>query len=67
MPTARQLQIFLFIKYFISTNSYSPTFQEIADELGFNKSAAKAHIKRMQKKHMLKTTPNIARSIVLLK
>jgi repressor LexA len=67
MPTARQLEIYLFIKYFISTNSYSPTLRDIADEFDFNVSAAKVHIERMQKKHMLKYTPKIARSIVLLK
>ena len=44
----RQIETFLFLKHFIEERGYSPTVQEIADEIRVSKSTAHRYLKRLE-------------------
>jgi len=63
-PTPRQRQVAYFITRFHALNGYAPTYREISNHFGWgSQNSAKDHIILMERKGMIKRTPNIARSI----
>lgn len=63
--TPRQLQILTFIRDSKHRNGYSPTMQEIADELGVSKVTVFEHVGALVKKGLLRRLPHKARSLEL--
>ena len=61
--TPRQLHILTLIRDFRATNGYSPTMQELADELGVSKVTVFEHVGALIKKGALHREPNKARSL----
>ena len=64
MITKKQLQLFDFIKEYVSENGVAPTFSEMQDYLGL-KSKSNVHrlVNALEQQHMLHRTPKMARSI----
>lgn len=66
--TESQKRVYDYIVSYIESNGYSPTLLDIQKGLGFNSpNAAASHVKALDKKGFIKTSPRIARSIVVLK
>ena len=63
--TPRQLQILTFIRDYRRARGYSPTLQEIADELGVSKITVFEHVEGLIRKAMLTRRSNKARSLAL--
>jgi len=63
--TPKQQQILLLIRDSQLTRGYSPTLQELADELGVSKVTVFEHVEALIKKGALKRDPNKARSLEL--
>ncbi|MCH2140754.1 MAG: transcriptional repressor LexA [Phycisphaerales bacterium] len=63
--TPRQLHIAQLIRDARVSHGYSPTIQEIADELGVSKVTVHEHIGALIKKGVLQREPNKARSLSL--
>ena len=63
--TPRQLEILTFIRDYRRNEGYSPTLQEIADELGISKITVFEHVESLLKKGMLTRRSNKARSLEL--
>ena len=62
-----QIKILEFLKKYISKNGYSPSFQEIADNVNLkSKASVWYHIKILENKKYIKTGGK-ARTIVLIK
>jgi repressor LexA len=61
--TPRQLQIATRIRDYRSEHGYSPTLQELADELGVSKVTVFEHVGALVKKGVLIRDPNKARSL----
>ena len=61
--TPRQLQIATRIRDYRSAHGYSPTLQELADELGVSKVTVFEHVGALVKKGVLVRDPNKARSL----
>lgn len=61
--TPRQLQILNFIRDARRKHGYSPTMQEIADELGVSKVTVFEHVSALVKKGLLRRLPHKARSL----
>lgn len=61
--TPRQLQILTFIRDARRRQGYSPTMQEIADELGVSKVTVFEHVGALVKKKLLRRLPYKARSL----
>ncbi len=61
--TPKQLRIFNFVRHFRRTNSYSPTLQEIADELDVSKVTIFEHVEALVEKGALRRNANKARSL----
>ena len=64
--TERQWEILLFIDGHIRSNGYSPTLEEIANQFGFRINAAKCHLLLLEKKRVIRRTPGVGRSIVVI-
>ena len=64
-PTPRQLEILTFVRDTRRSLGYSPTLQEIADELGVSKITVFEHVEALIKKRMLTRRSNKARSLEL--
>lgn len=62
----RQLAALEFIRSFIASAGYPPTTREIAKALAVTQTAAIAHVDALERKGIIRTTPKVARSIVLL-
>jgi len=64
MVTKKQLQLFDFIKEYVSENGVAPSFQEMQDYLGL-KSKSNVHrlVGALEQQHLLHRTPKMARSI----
>lgn len=62
----RQQDAFDFITGFFASNKYAPSSKEIADALGISKPAAAQKLRALERAGKIKTTPNVARSIVIL-
>ncbi|MFQ5489376.1 MAG: transcriptional repressor LexA [Phycisphaerae bacterium] len=63
--TPRQLQILTFIRDVRRKAGYSPTMQEIADELSVSKVTVFEHVGALIKKGLLRRLPHKARSLEL--
>ena len=63
--TPRQLEILTMIRDGRRINGYSPTLQEIADELGISKITVFEHVETLIHKRMLTRRSNKARSLEL--
>lgn len=63
--TPRQLQILTFIRDIRRKAGYSPTMQEIADELNVSKVTVFEHVGALVKKRLLRRLPHKARSLEL--
>lgn len=63
--TPKQLRILKLIRDSRIRNGYSPTMQELADELGVSKVTVFEHVEALIKKGALKREPNKARSLSL--
>ena len=63
--TPRQLEILTLIRDYRRSEGYSPTLQEIGDELGISKITVFEHVETLQKKGMLTRRSNKARSLEL--
>ena len=61
--TPKQMRIFNFVRQFRVMNGYSPTLQEIADELAVSKVTVFEHVEALVEKGALKRNPNKARSL----
>lgn len=65
--TKRQVEILEFIKSYQKKNGYSPTIKDVADKFEFQSAnGARDHLQAMCKKQVIKMSPGIARSIVIL-
>ncbi|MCH7592774.1 MAG: transcriptional repressor LexA [Planctomycetes bacterium] len=64
-PTPRQLEILTLVRDTRRSLGYSPTLQEIADELGVSKITVFEHVEALIKKRMLTRRSNKARSLEL--
>lgn len=63
--TPKQLQILKIIRDTRITNGYSPTMQELADELDISKVTVFEHVEALIRKGALEREPNKARSLTL--
>lgn len=63
--TPRQIEILTCIRDARRNLGYSPTLQEIADELGISKVTVFEHVEALLEKRMLTRLPNRARSLKL--
>ena len=61
--TPKQLTILRLIRDYRIAHAYSPTMQELADELGVSKVTVFEHVEALIKKGALKREPNKARSL----
>lgn len=65
--TPRQEEVLNFIREFLKEKRYSPSTREIQCHFGFqSQTAAVNHLKALERKGIIRTTPGIARSIVVL-
>ena len=62
-PTPKQLKILIAIRDFRVRNGYSPTMQELADQLGVSKVTIFEHVEALEKKGLLLRARNKARSL----
>lgn len=61
--TARQREVFDFIRSFIRTKRYPPTIREIALNFGFSVKGSFDHVKALQKKGFIRCAGNRSRAI----
>ncbi len=64
--TPKQLRILQLIRDHRIAHGYSPTMQELADELGVSKVTVFEHVEALIKKNALRREPNKARSLSLV-
>ena len=63
--TPRQLEILMIIRDYRKSEGYSPTLQEMADELGISKITVFEHVEALLEKGLLTRRSNKARSLAL--
>jgi repressor LexA len=61
--TPKQMRIFDFVRQFRVAHGYSPTMQEIADQLEVSKVTVFEHVEALVEKGALRRNPNKARSL----
>lgn len=64
--TPRQLDVLVAIRNFRHLNGYSPTMQELADQLGTSKVTIFEHVNALEKKRVLKRDRHKARSLEII-
>ncbi len=64
--TPKQLRVFQLIRQWRSTRGYSPTMQELADELGVSKVTAFEHVEALIEKNVVTRDANKARSLAIV-
>jgi repressor LexA len=64
--TARQREVFDFIRSFIHTKRYPPTIREIADNFRFSVKGSYDHVKALQKKGFIRCAGNRSRAIEVI-
>ncbi len=64
--TPKQLRLVTLIRDHRVTHGYSPTMQELADELGVSKVTVFEHVEALIKKEVLERQPNKARSLSIV-
>lgn len=62
-PTPKQLKILVAIRDFRVRNGYSPTMQELADQLDVSKVTIFEHVEALEKKELILRARNKARSL----
>jgi repressor LexA len=62
-PTPKQLKILVAIRDFRVRNGYSPTMQELADQLGVSKVTIFEHVEALERKELILRARNKARSL----
>jgi repressor LexA len=62
-PTPKQLKILIAIRDFRVLNGYSPTMQELADQLDVSKVTIFEHVEALEKKALILRARNRARSL----
>ena len=62
-PTPKQLRILIAIRDFRVQNGYSPTMQELADQLGVSKVTIFEHVEALERKELILRARNRARSL----
>ena len=62
-PTPKQLKILIAIRDFRVRNGYSPTMQELADQLGVSKGTIFEHVEALERKELILRARNRARSL----
>ncbi|MGN6368206.1 MAG: transcriptional repressor LexA [Phycisphaerae bacterium] len=62
-PTPKQLKILIAIRDFRVRNGYSPTMQELADQLDVSKVTIFEHVEALEKKGLILRARNRARSL----
>lgn len=62
--TPKQLRVLEFVRQYRESHGYSPTMQEIADELGVSKVTVFEHVQALVSKGALERDPNRARSLL---
>ena len=62
--TPKQLRVLDFVRQYRENHGYSPTMQEIADELGVSKVTVFEHVEALVSKGALERDPNKARSLL---
>lgn len=63
--TPKQLRILKFIQKFTEANHYSPTLQEIADEVGVSKITVLDHLRALERRGIIRRQRYLSRSIEL--
>jgi repressor LexA len=63
--TPKQLRVLQLVRRWRDTKGYSPTMQELADELGVSKVTVFEHVEALIAKRALERDPNKARSLTL--
>jgi repressor LexA len=64
--TPRQIDVIVAIRNFRHINGYSPTMQELADQLGTSKVTIFEHVNALEKKRILKRDRHKARSLEII-
>lgn len=64
--SSKQEQSLAVIRKFLAEHGYAPTSRELAELLGVTQTAAQNRIWSLHRAGAIKTTPRVARSIVLL-
>jgi repressor LexA len=64
--TAKQREVLKFVKDFITTHKYPPTFRDVADKFKITVKGGYDHIKALEKKKCLKCHDNRSRAIELV-
>lgn len=64
--TNRQRDVVTFITTFIKQNSYPPSVREVAEHFSFSVKAAHDHLKALEAKRVIRTTPGSSRSIEII-
>jgi repressor LexA len=64
--TRRQANVLEFIRGYIRDHSYSPTLEEIGEELGVNRVTIFEHVKALENKNWIRTRKHCSRSIELV-
>lgn len=52
-PTARQIEVLVFVQGFIKSNGTAPTYQEIGKHFSVSLNAAVCHVRALEKKGLL--------------
>lgn len=66
-PTSRQKQIYNTMSAYIRKHGYPPTIREIGDAVGISSpNGITCHLKALEKKGWIRTTPGQSRAITLL-
>jgi repressor LexA len=63
--TPKQLRVLKLVDHWRRTKGYSPTMQELADQLGVSKVTVFEHVESLIQKNALERDPNKARSLTL--
>lgn len=67
-PSARQVQILIFIRDYIATNGMSPTLREIGAAVGIvSTNGVNDHLVALERRGFISTRPGLSRSIRVLK
>lgn len=64
--TYRQQQVFNYVREYISSHKYSPSFREIAKAFNITAKGAHDHVRALEKKNCIKRTLNRSRSIEIM-
>ncbi|NNM85229.1 MAG: transcriptional repressor LexA [Phycisphaerales bacterium] len=64
-PTPKQLAILTAIRDYRKHHGYSPTMQELADQLGVSKVTVFEHVRALERKQLIDREPHRARSLAL--